>query len=457
MAVERISMQISGGDSSGEAEVEPADSRRVAKMTDAAECVRPQARSAQRSASAPGVPQEASRSAGWPEGVAAELGLTLLPQGAWPKDPRANGYLTEARPANHAAHQRHRHRRRHCPPPAERESPGGGLNLQNPEGAVVWEPKPQPFSDRTRDRERFRVGHAGRAGKWRRRLLGVAAMVAALSAAVAGLGQERTVRRSGHESVDHAVAALRSAAALWVVAQVSRGAIVACDPAMCAALRESGLSPGNTLVLRQGAADPLGSDVVVATVPLRNQFGGRLSSVYAPAVLVRFGSGIARIDIRVIAPDGASAYRAALSADLAARKAAAAQLLSNTRVSLSARARHQLAQGEPDSRLLLTLAALAALWPVQITEFGSAVHGATPGMPLRNVTVTAIDRTGPVEQMLAFLRNQRAPFEAASANVIRSANSRPMLRFEFAAPSPLGLLNTPGFAINAIPPHNTSR
>jgi len=282
-------------------------------------------------------------------------------------------------------------------------------------------------------------------------------MVAALSAAVAGLGQERTVRRSGHESVDHAVAALRSAAALWVVAQVSRGAIVACDPAMCAALRESGLSPGNTLVLRQGAADPLGSDVVVATVPLRNQFGGRLSSVYAPAVLVRFGSGIARIDIRVIAPDGASAYRAALSADLAARKAAAAQLLSNTRVSLSARARHQLAQGEPDSRLLLTLAALAALWPVQITEFGSAAHGATPGMPLRNVTVTAIDRTGPVEQMLAFLRNQRAPFEAASANVIRSANSRPMLRFEFAAPSPLGLLNTPGFAINAIPPHNTSR
>ena len=58
------------------------------------------------------------------------------------------------------------------------------------------------------------------------------------------------------------------------------------------------------LALGPSTATPLGSQVVVATAAIRNQFGSRLTSVYAPAVLASFGSGKARIDVRVIAPTG---------------------------------------------------------------------------------------------------------------------------------------------------------
>ncbi len=64
----------------------------------------------------------------------------------------------------------------------------------------------------------------------------------------------------------------------------------------------------------------LSSQVIVSTAAIRNLFGSRLDSVYAPTVLASFGSGKARIDVRVIAPHGAAAYLAALRADLQERK-----------------------------------------------------------------------------------------------------------------------------------------
>ena len=83
-------------------------------------------------------------------------------------------------------------------------------------------------------------------------------------------------------------------------------------------------------------------------------FGSRLATVYAPQTLASFGSGAARIDVRVIAPDGAAAYRTALAADLRARRAAGLQLLADPRVSAQASARSQLAAGRVDERLLMT-------------------------------------------------------------------------------------------------------
>jgi hypothetical protein len=92
-----------------------------------------------------------------------------------------------------------------------------------------------------------------------------------------------------------------------VARQVSRDAIVACDPDMCSALLAQRIAPGNLLELRGAAPDPLGSDVVVATAAVRSQFGARLASVYAPVVLARFGSGRFAIEVRAVAPDGANA------------------------------------------------------------------------------------------------------------------------------------------------------
>ncbi len=215
--------------------------------------------------------------------------------------------------------------------------------------------------------------------------------------------------------------------------QVSGAAIIACDPAMCAALAQHGVPAGNLLVLGPGAGDPLGSDVVLGTTAVRGLFGGRLAAVYAPEVLASFGTGSARIDVRVVAPDGSAAYRRALAADRQARRAAGLQLLRDPRLTAAPAARAALADGQVDARLLITLSALAVSQPVQVTSFGSPAPGASPGLPLRTAELTA--PAGTAHRMLAFLHAQRSPYLPAYAGLAGS-----VLTVEFGAPAPLGLL-----------------
>ncbi len=127
-------------------------------------------------------------------------------------------------------------------------------------------------------------------------------------------------------------------AAHWVASQVSHSVVVSCDPLMCRVLRASGFPAGSLLDLWPGAGSPLGSSVVVATARVRSDFGVRLDSVYAPQVLARFGSGNTRVAVRVIAPDGAAAYWASLSADLALRKQSGAEFLTSSRIGATATA-----------------------------------------------------------------------------------------------------------------------
>ena len=61
-----------------------------------------------------------------------------------------------------------------------------------------------------------------------------------------------------------AASATRDQAAVWVPGQVSGGAVLACDPAMCAALAQRGIPAGNLLVLGPGSGDPLGSAALAA-------------------------------------------------------------------------------------------------------------------------------------------------------------------------------------------------
>ena len=154
--------------------------------------------------------------------------------------------------------------------------------------------------------------------------------------------------------------------------------MVSCDPQMCQALAAQHIPAGDLDVLRPGAANPLGSDVIVATPLVRRELGARLSSVYAPVVLASFGSGKTRVDVRVIAPGGSASYRSALSADLQARKAAGRQLSDRTLIRMSAVARGQLLAGQVNSRLLTLLATLARSHPVTVVAFGDAGPGRPP-------------------------------------------------------------------------------
>jgi hypothetical protein len=270
----------------------------------------------------------------------------------------------------------------------------------------------------------------------------LAALAAAEAAGGAGAPHATQAGRPAHAglaspSAAAAAAEVRAQTAAWVAHQVGTGVILGCDPAMCSALVAQGVAAGNLLVLGPGAGDPLGSAIVLATPAVRATFGSRLASVYAPEILASFGTGAARIEVRVVAPDGSAAYLRALAADRLARRLAAAQLVRNPRVSLTASARAELAAGRVDARLLLTLATLAASEPLHITGFSGAGPGASPGLPLRSAELTT--PAGTAARALAFIRAQRPPYLAAHAALAPAG----ALSIEFAAPSPLGLLQSP--------------
>jgi hypothetical protein len=303
----------------------------------------------------------------------------------------------------------------------------------------------------------------GRKGTRRRRnagLLIAAVCVVALGAGVAGAAlSSRTTSASSASSVPatvpqdapagpgagalETVAATRAAAARWIAGQVASSAIVACDPAMCAALEADGITASSLLVLGTSAADPLGSDVVVATAAVRNQFGARLASVYAPSVIASFGSGAGRIDVRAVAPDGAAAYESTLAADRSSRISAGAQLLRNPGISVTAAAGKALRAGDVDPRLLVLLAALAVQQPVRVSAFGDPSPGASTAVPLRSATIAPLHpgakAKSVLKSMLSFVETQQQPYEPLRASLIGTS----ALTVEYAAPSPLGLLSGP--------------
>ena len=239
-----------------------------------------------------------------------------------------------------------------------------------------------------------------------------------------------------------AAASARQQAAAWVAAQVSRSAVVSCDPAMCAALQAKGFPAGDLMTLGPAASDPLGSAVIVATAAIRSEFGSRLTAVYAPTVLASFGSGSAQIEVRAYAAGGAAVYLAALRADQLSRRSDGNQLLHNSRVSAAPAARRQLAAGQVDSRLLITIATLSGQGPVSILAFGDSGHGASPGVPLRLAELATPHgaKSGYLQSVVTLLRAQQEPYLANGVTLVRLADGQQVVRVEFAAPSPLGLL-----------------
>jgi hypothetical protein len=248
-----------------------------------------------------------------------------------------------------------------------------------------------------------------------------------------------------------AQSAVRNEAAAWVASQVGRNILVACDALTCADLAQHGFPAADLNVLQSTAPDLYGTQVVVATASVRAQFGGQLARVYAPEVLASFGTGGYRVDVRVVAPDGPAAFRTALSTDLLARRSAAAQLLSRPSVTASAAARHALAAGDVDSRLLTVLAFLASQEPIDIVGFGTAAPGASPGVPLRSADLAATDPRGGQSSsggyersLVTWLHSGVALYAPTSVAAVRLPSGQRALQVSYAAPSPLGLLGGTG-------------
>jgi hypothetical protein len=281
--------------------------------------------------------------------------------------------------------------------------------------------------------------------------LAVSAVIAAALLGGAVVGYIVTSSASSRESkaaLQRLELLSRDQAASWVAQQVSHSAIVSCDQQMCTALAADGFPSRNLLVLGPTAPYPVTSAVVVVTAAVRSLFGFSLSSAWSPAVLANFGSGEAEITVRVMAPQGAAAYQAAASSDLMARKASAAALLEVPDVAASATARNQMTVGQIDSRLLLTIADLAADQPIDILDFGNIAPGEDPDIPFRYADLAENDQAARpggsayVRSMIAELGAESTQLRPASTETVVLPSGQKVLRIEFTAPSPLGLLDS---------------
>ena len=238
-----------------------------------------------------------------------------------------------------------------------------------------------------------------------------------------------------------AEAAARRQAITWILHQVSRAAAVSCDPEVCADLAQLGFP--NLETIGPTSTDPLGSTLVVATAAIRAQFGSRLASVYAPAVIASFGSGNAKIEIRWLFPGGTSAYRAAMEADLHARKTQDAQLLTNSHITVSATARAELLSGDIDPRLPMLIAAITAEYPVRIVDFGDQSPGGGPASLLRSmdlathVSAAHLAPSAYISWIQGLINAQWAQYLPASGKLVTLPAGHAVLRIEFDAPSPL--------------------
>jgi hypothetical protein len=130
---------------------------------------------------------------------------------------------------------------------------------------------------------------------------------------------------------------------------------------------------------------------------------------------------------------------------VAARAAAGGQLVQNPRLHPAPRARRALAAGQVDSRLLTAFAALATIHQVDVVDFPGPAAGASAGMPSRTADIAPAGpgtRGSPntIGSLARFLRAQLVPYRPAAISVVRLASGRPVLRVEYGAPSPLGLL-----------------
>ena len=233
-------------------------------------------------------------------------------------------------------------------------------------------------------------------------------------------------------------AADRQQAAVWIAREVASNIVVACDSEMCDELQKSGFSAARLMQLQPSAPDPLGAQLVVATPVIRNQFGTRLATVYAPLVIASFGSGPERVDVRYIAPDGSAAFQSQLATDLKNRIAAGQQLLTNKHVQASAAARKALLAGQVDPRLLVTLSTLADLKPLHLVAFDDPSPGASSEVPLRGAELGAAAPAG-LPAMVAFLSAQQSQYAPAVARITQSASGQSVVTVRYDAPGPMGL------------------
>jgi serine/threonine protein kinase len=337
-------------------------------------------------------------------------------------------------------------------PPVAPALPTDEATSSSPRAPAAPTDPPHDPSDASLGSKLWPVRQGSDRAWWRGRAAAVLAAIV-LVAAVGALAfkllsrgpssEQPTGARPGTGLAHPTEAEIRAQAETWVRQQVSRSAIVSCDSQVCTDLQQKGFPSANLWTLGPEATDPLNSDLVVATADIRAQFGSRLASAYAPVIIASFGSGNARIDIRWVYPGGTAQYQRVRGPTLHRRKATDAQLLANSRLTISSTARAQLLSGNVDPRLPWLLAAMAHYHPLHVADFPNQSPGGGPGSLLRSVDLATADgaahraRAAYLGWMRNFVNAQRPPYRPAWSQQVTLPTGQAVLRIGFGAPSPL--------------------
>jgi hypothetical protein len=254
-----------------------------------------------------------------------------------------------------------------------------------------------------------------------------------------------TAAPSSPAAPDPAVLAGLRAAASWVNTEVAPSTQIACDPGTCAALTASGYPATQLVHLAAKSQSLSGASLIVVTPLVRTlltTINPALGYQVAPTVLASFGP----ISIQPVDPDGGQAYVAELSQDVQNRIQLGTQLLNSGRVTASTSATAELEAGQVDSRLLLAIQAVSYQESVYIAGFVDSGPGASPGVPYRAAGLAETDPSGEPStsylQTMVSVLEAHATFPAPQGTPLTLPDGQTVLKIQYLAPSPLGLLTS---------------
>lgn len=277
--------------------------------------------------------------------------------------------------------------------------------------------------------------------------LAVVVVVAGAAIVLASRGADPDAAAAGVDAVD-ADASARTAAARWIATEVQPGTKMACEKAMCADLRNSGVSAAD-LVELAGDSTQLGdAQLVVSSSGVRKRFGPALDFTTAPDVLGIFGAGASRVEVRQRSTHRRATHDKIKAREQKARQKAGLQLLDLPHVHTSSNAMHDLADGEVDSRLVFALARLAHAHTIDVSAFGDRGPFTGIDIPERAADIDQIDGSAAIDDnpsmagALRIVRAQHGTYRLSGARLIASGASGGVLRLSVTAPTPDGLLAT---------------
>jgi hypothetical protein len=237
----------------------------------------------------------------------------------------------------------------------------------------------------------------------------------------------------------------QGAVAAWVNGQIDPATVVSCDPSMCAALVAHHYPSKNVRDLSSPSALKASGVVVVTPVALQ-LFGSSLATAWAPAALATFGSGSSTVSVRIVAPQGATAFERRARQDQAARASSEAALTQAKSITISKSAAQELNSGQVDWRLTEAITTAAAgAQPIDIVDFGNAGSGASADVPLRYADLaasnpaTGLSVSAYVQALRTSMGGSLSPRPARTQ--LLTVSGQQVLRVEYLGPSQVGVQN----------------